>query len=154
MTYKKLIKQEIERKIENILKEYKESNDPQFTLIGKIDSLEELLLFINSLPEESASEGLEREIERCWKEMFPIGWSDTTLLALTHEEHAAFARHFAEWQKQKTMQDFLEKAEEFFNEQLNIHPHDCHVIQYVSDTSLEDIDDFVKQFKNYMQNEM
>lgn len=53
----------------------------------------------------------------------------------------------------QAMQDFMEKAEEFFNEQFNIHPHDCHVIQYVSDTPLEDIDDFIKQFKNYIQNE-
>ena len=53
----------------------------------------------------------------------------------------------------QAMQDFLEKAEEFFNEQFYIHPHDCHVAQYVSDTPLEDIDDFVEQFKNYMQNE-
>lgn len=50
-------------------------------------------------------------------------------------------------------QDFLEKAEEFIYEQFNIHQHDCHVVQYVSDTPLEDIDDFVEQFKNYMQNE-
>lgn len=53
----------------------------------------------------------------------------------------------------KTMQDFMEKAEEFFYEQFNIHSHDCHVVQYVSDTPLEDIDGFVEQFKNYMQNE-
>lgn len=53
----------------------------------------------------------------------------------------------------QAMQDFFEKAEEFFCEQFNIHPHDCHVVQYVSDTPLEDIDDFVEQFKNYMQNE-
>jgi len=54
----------------------------------------------------------------------------------------------------QAMQDFMEKAEEFFYEQFNIHPHDCHVVQYVSDTPLEDIDDFVEQFKNYMQDEM
>lgn len=53
----------------------------------------------------------------------------------------------------QAMQDFFEKAEEFFYEQFNIHPHDCHVVQYVSDTPLENIDDFVEQFKNYMQNE-
>jgi hypothetical protein len=49
---------------------------------------------------------------------------------------------------------FMDKAEEFFYEQFNIHPHDCHVVQYVSDTPLEDIDGFVEQFKNYMQDEM
>lgn len=53
----------------------------------------------------------------------------------------------------QAMKDFLEKAEEFFYEQFNIHPHDCHVVQYVSDTPLEDIDGFVEQFKNHMQDE-
>lgn len=53
----------------------------------------------------------------------------------------------------QALQDFMEKAEEFFYEQFNIHPHDCHVVQYVSDTPLEDIDDFIEQFKNYMQDE-
>ena len=43
----------------------------------------------------------------------------------------------------QAMQDILEKAEELFYEQFNIHPHDCHVVQYVSDTPLEDIDGFV-----------
>ena len=53
----------------------------------------------------------------------------------------------------QAMQDFLEKAEEFFYEQFDIHPHDCHVVQYVSDTPLENMDDFIEQFKNYMQDE-
>lgn len=53
----------------------------------------------------------------------------------------------------QAFQDFLDKAEEFFYEQFNIHPHDCHVVQYVSDTPLENMDDFIKQFKNYMQDE-
>lgn len=53
----------------------------------------------------------------------------------------------------QAIKDFLEKANEFFHEQFNIHPHDCHVVQYVSDTPLDDIDDFVEQFKNYMQDE-
>lgn len=53
----------------------------------------------------------------------------------------------------QAFQNFMEKAEEFFYEQFNIHPHDCHVVQYVSDTPIEDIDDFVEQFKNYMEDE-
>ena len=53
----------------------------------------------------------------------------------------------------QAMQDFLEKAEEFFYEQFDIHPHDCHVVQYVSDTLLENMDGFVEQFKKYMQDD-
>lgn len=48
----------------------------------------------------------------------------------------------------------MQDIEEFFQERFYIHTHDCHVVQYVSDTPLEDIDGFVEQFKNYMQNEM
>ena len=53
----------------------------------------------------------------------------------------------------QAFKDFMENAEELFYEQFNIHPHDCYVVQYVSDTPLEDIDGFIEQFKNYMQNE-
>ena len=53
----------------------------------------------------------------------------------------------------QALQDFLEKAEEFFYDRFNIHPHDCHVVQYVSDTPLVDIDGFIEQIKNYMKNE-
>ena len=47
----------------------------------------------------------------------------------------------------------LQDIKEFIYDKFNIHPHDCHVVQYVSDTPLEDIDGFVEQFKNYMQDE-
>lgn len=41
----------------------------------------------------------------------------------------------------------IEKAEEFFQEYFYVHPHDCCVVQYVSEKPLDSIDDFVKQFK-------
>ena len=47
----------------------------------------------------------------------------------------------------------MQDIEEFFYDRFNIHPHDCHVVQYVSDTPLEDIDGFIEQIKNYMKNE-
>lgn len=47
----------------------------------------------------------------------------------------------------------MQDIKEFFYDRFNIHPHDCHVIQYVSDTPLETIDDFIEQLKNYMKNE-
>ena len=49
----------------------------------------------------------------------------------------------------QAFQDF----KEFIYDKFNIHPHDCHVVQYDSDTPLESMDDFVKQIENYMQDE-
>lgn len=49
----------------------------------------------------------------------------------------------------QAFQDF----KEFIYDKFNIHPHDCHVVQYDSDTPLESMDDFVKQIENYIQNE-
>lgn len=72
------------------------------------ETLTDLEDFIDSFPKEPANEDLEEEIERCWKEMFPIGWSDYTLLTLTYEQHKAFANHFAEWQKLQMMKDAVE----------------------------------------------
>lgn len=68
-------------------------------------------------------------------------------------DYNSFKRTFYIKGYDQAMQDFLEKAEEFFYEQFYIHPHDCYVVQYVSDTPLEDIDGFVEQFKNYMEDE-
>lgn len=43
----------------------------------------------------------------------------------------------------------MQDIEEFFYDRFNIHPHDYHVIQYVSDTPLESEDDFVEQIRKY-----
>ena len=58
------------------------------------------------------------------------------------------AKHYNNGYNQ-ALQDF----KEFIYEKFNIHPHDCHVVQYDSDTPLESMDDFVEQFKNYMKDE-
>jgi hypothetical protein len=47
----------------------------------------------------------------------------------------------------------MKDIQEFIYDKFNIHPHDCHVIQYVLDTPLENMDDFIKQIENYIQNE-
>ena len=47
----------------------------------------------------------------------------------------------------------LQDIKEFFYDKFNIHPHDCHVGQYVSDTPLENMDDFIKQIENYIRDE-
>lgn len=97
-----LIKAEIER-MSN--KEYPCDNAEQN--IGYSCAMGDILNFLDSIPkEEPASDDLDNEVERCWKEMFPLGWSDTSLLTLTHDQHLAFARHFANWQKEQ----FTERA--------------------------------------------
>lgn len=40
---------------------------------------------------------------------------------------------------------------EWVNSEFYIHPHDCHVVQYVSDKPLEDIDDLVSVFRKVME---
>ena len=49
----------------------------------------------------------------------------------------------AQWQKQQ----ITDKFSEWCQEEFYVHPHDCHVVQYVSDKALEDIDDFIEEFK-------
>jgi hypothetical protein len=48
----------------------------------------------------------------------------------------------------------MQDIKEFIYDKFNIHPHDCHVIQYDSDTPIESMDDFIKQIENYIENEM
>ena len=48
----------------------------------------------------------------------------------------------------------IQDIKEFIYDKFNIHPHDCHVIQYDSDTPIESMDDFVKQIESYIENEM
>lgn len=38
---------------------------------------------------------VDEEAERCWNEIFPLGWGEHSYLTLTHDEHLAFARHYA-----------------------------------------------------------
>lgn len=47
----------------------------------------------------------------------------------------------------------MNDIQEFIYDKFNIHPHDCHVVQYDSDTPLESMDDFVKQIESYIENE-
>lgn len=48
----------------------------------------------------------------------------------------------------------MKDIKEFIYDKFNIHPHDCHVIQYDSDTPLESMDDFIKQMENYIKDEL
>ena len=69
-----------------------------------IDKVNEVIAFINSLPEEKPSENLEEEVKRYYSDNFTYISSDQpTLSILTN-----VARHFAEWQKEQMMKDAKE----------------------------------------------
>ena len=84
MTDKEKIRAEVERlKKEN-------SGSP-------ISVCEDIISFIDSMPEDPASEDLEKEIDRWSKEQY---YNDSEKDVFT-----VVARHFANWQKQQTMKD-------------------------------------------------
>ena len=105
MADKEIIKQDIERRIEKYGPDFKTPYDAMYQLLTLLD-------FIDSIPEESTSEDLEEEIDRCWE-----GWIDPNPEVkgvdgyLSKDEFSVYARHFAEWQKQKD-QETIELAEE------------------------------------------
>lgn len=45
----------------------------------------------------------------------------------------------------------LNDIKEFFYGRFYIHPHDCHVVQYVSDKPLDNIDDLIGEFEKYLE---
>jgi len=51
---------------------------------------------------------IEDEAMRCWKEIFPLGWSNTSQVTLTYDQHIAFAKHYADWQKKRLLKDAVE----------------------------------------------
>ena len=98
------IRQEIERlktKNEIVLdKEYTQEN--KWHKIGAYDTCFQLSNFIDSLPEEPASEDLEEEIDNYIKDNFfgsgSMGFfSNRTKQELNSIDVANIARHFAEW---------------------------------------------------------
>ena len=55
---------EIDRRIKEISKEFQESKNIQYTLLGKINALENLLPFLNTLEVKEANEALRTEYEK------------------------------------------------------------------------------------------
>lgn len=100
----KLIKEEIERRI-NVCEKYSQLNLTESTRIGnhaQLLELRELKDFIDSHPEEPASEDLEEEFNRFLdEEGVPRMWHSDEQM----EWGMDIARHFAEWQKQQMMKD-------------------------------------------------
>lgn len=43
----------------------------------------------------------------------------------------------------------MQDVKEFLYGRFYIHPHDCHVVQYVSDQPLNSIDDLVEEFEKF-----
>ena len=126
MSDKELIKQEIEKRLsslwdlipegEKVLKDDFTKEDANN--LGKYTELESLLQFIDSLPEESASEDLEIEIDNYFKD-----WTfDDEMSVMVKPNHyfAEFndikeiAHHFAEWQREKNIKlEKIDDLEEF-----------------------------------------
>lgn len=105
------------------------------------EALDYIESYINTLP-EGHNEDLEEEISNYIKDNFfgsgSMGFlSNRTKGELDSIDVVNIARHFAEWQKQKSMQDFLEKACKWLSKQPMSRP----------------IFWTIEDFKNYMQNE-
>ena len=91
------------------------------------------LSYINTLPEEPASEDLEEEINRV-DDWYPV--------ELNYIQE--IAHHFVEWQKQKDEQDFMKKACEYLKQE-----HEDIGIRYIRGVS---VDEEIELFKEYMKN--
>ena len=103
MTDKEKIKQEIERRIENLkisLDKNCVTEESKLDIRGNITTLYGLLKFIDSLPEEPANEDLEEEVKKI-DDQYPVK------IQYIRE----IASHFVKWQKQKD-QSTIELAEE------------------------------------------
>lgn len=134
-----LIKEEIERKLKDIVGAY-ESEDTEH---GYKQCCKEILNFINSLPEESGcevnfttkSEDLEEEMIRWHKEHFgnKRDWEKTSGEYLTRKSQLDIAHHFAEWQKQQmkeTLQTEYEKGRFDMQQEMMKDAISCNVDWY------------------------
>ena len=105
MTDKELIKQEIEYRL----------SSGKYSINSK-QALEDIIVFIDSLPEEPASEDLEEEMIRWHKEHFgnKRDWEKTSGEYLTRKSQLDIAQHFAEWQREKDIKlEKIDDLEEF-----------------------------------------
>lgn len=131
MTDKQKIRAEIESRMKTCVEGF--NICPSTAFGSKIDSYKALLSFIDSLPEEPVSEGIENELERFayslphsadgfWpKDIDCKSVEARTKYGVHHcwsyEQVMNIARHFAEWQKEQLMKDAL-------NCSIIIHPND------------------------------
>ena len=120
-------RQKIRAKIGKLKSEYNKESDFR-TVRGDTarEVLDKLLSFIDSLPEEPASEGIEDELERFayslphsaegfWpKDIDPKSVEARTKYGVHHywsyEQVMNIARHFAEWQREQLMKELWHKG--------------------------------------------
>ena len=166
MTDKEKIKEEIERRL-NLY-------ESQFTgyELGRKDEAKSILEFIDSLPEEPASEGIEDELERFayslphsatgfWpKDIDAKSVEARTKYGVHHdwsyEQVMNIARHFTEWQKHQmkgTLQTEYEKGR--FDTMQDFLEKAERYLRYrvYYNTHPNNINVAIEDFKNYMQNE-
>ncbi len=128
MTDKELIKQEIER-IEQILDDFNKTHNNTIDngIVSANKSIcKHIKSFINSLPEEPASEDLEEEIDRFEDWINNFNQSDYPTSYTVRD----IARHFAEWQKQQMMKDAVDA---FVNTYENTD--DSNYVEFVTEQS-------------------
>lgn len=129
-------KQKIRAKIESSMKACEEAFNicPSTAFGSRIDSYKALLSFIDSLPEEPVSEGIENELERFayslphsadgfWpKDIDCKSVEARTKYGVHHawsyEQVKKIARHFADWKESQLMKDAL-------NCSIIMHHNDC-----------------------------
>ena len=88
---------EIERRIKCITKEYQESEQPQFFLLGKINGLENILPFLSTLEvkEVDLEKHLKEDIEDVFFDLNGVAVKGATHY-LTVEDVKDIAKHFYE----------------------------------------------------------
>lgn len=142
------IKEEIVRRRNSLPKET-EHEGLKAVYGGIAHELTELLEFIDSLPEEPASEDLEEAARHYLLNTHTSPLNNIlhrAALIIEMQYHEDIENAFkagAEWQKKKSMQDLLEKAEDAIS---MISRH------YVGEDYT--FDQIWEQFKNYIQDEM
>jgi hypothetical protein len=91
-TQVEMIKAEIERRINQFQQEKQKTKSlDRLSLGARIAMCEELLVFINSLPEEPTNDNLEKEVKEYLQTNFPDGLGFPSVPKVAH--------HFAKWQK-------------------------------------------------------
>ena len=71
--------------------------------------LNRLISFIDSLQQEQPEVNLEKEVDKEWRECYPIdeGMGDEKAVLVIEQFHR-IARHFAEWGRKQVLQEIYE----------------------------------------------
>lgn len=117
MTTKELIRAEIERLIRM---NQTKNGFPAGTICAiRIEAYERLLAFFDTLPDEPVTDchDLTEEIERTYHDGSVADTHD-----MDHVDYENIARHFAEWQKRKMMDEaYEEEVQEVYRDDDGIH---------------------------------